>query len=359
MKDSQPDLAQVTYTRVAECLFRSDASGIYYALVKKSGKQIRRSLKTPDRKLAERRLAEFREKADSLDLTNGKARWTFDDIAGRWLDSRRPHLKASSALRREVSLKQLRPIFGTLPVRSITRVHCEDWAKARSPHIAASTFNNERETIKSVLDYAQREGLILANPAVVVTRRRLGRTNMVIPSREQFAAILATLRGFDIRYWMAADFLELLAYSGMRKGEANAFRWSDVDFARGSFTVTGGEFGTKNHEVRTVPLFPAFRAFLERLQARLQTGQPGEAPDLVVPLGNAKKALEAACKTNQFPHFSHHSMRHFFVSNAIEKNVDFKTIAAWVGHKDGGLLVAKTYGHLRDTHSFEMAQRMT
>jgi len=47
----------------------------------------------------------------------------------------------------------------------------------------------------------------------------------------------------------------------------------------------------------------------------------------------------------------------FFVSNAIEAGVDFKTIAAWVGHKDGGLLVAKTYGHLRDTHSFEMAQK--
>jgi len=52
-------------------------------------------------------------------------------------------------------------------------------------------------------------------------------------------------------------------------------------------------------------------------------------------------------------------MRHYFVSNAIEKNIDFKTIAAWVGHKDGGLLVAKTYGHLRDTHSFEMAKLMT
>ena len=39
--------------------------------------------------------------------------------------------------------------------------------------------------------------------------------------------------------------------------------------------------------------------------------------------------------------------------------MDFKVIASWVGHKDGGVLVAKTYGHLRDTHSFEMAKRMT
>ena len=47
------------------------------------------------------------------------------------------------------------------------------------------------------------------------------------------------------------------------------------------------------------------------------------------------------------------------MSNAIEKGIDFKTIASWIGHKDGGLLVAKTYVHLRDTHSMEMAKRMT
>jgi site-specific recombinase XerD len=52
-------------------------------------------------------------------------------------------------------------------------------------------------------------------------------------------------------------------------------------------------------------------------------------------------------------------MRHYFCSNAIEAGIDFKVIAGWLGHKDGGILVAKTYGHLRDTHSFEMAKRMT
>ena len=60
----------------------------------------------------------------------------------------------------------------------------------------------------------------------------------------------------------------------------------------------------------------------------------------------------------KFPRFTHHCLRHYFVSNAIEKGIDFKTIANWIGHKDGGLLVAKTYGHLRDSHSHEMAKLM-
>ncbi len=55
------------FVKVAECLYRNTSSKRYYALVKKSGKQIRRSLKTNDRKLADRRLREFREQIDRMD----------------------------------------------------------------------------------------------------------------------------------------------------------------------------------------------------------------------------------------------------------------------------------------------------
>jgi integrase len=79
----------------------------------------------------------------------------------------------------------------------------------------------------------------------------------------------------------------------------------------------------------------------------------------LISIASAKKSVGSACKKAKLPHFHHHLFRHFFVSQAIEAGVDFKTIAAWVGHKDGGVLVARTYGHLRDTHSAEMAKRMT
>jgi len=31
----------------------------------------------------------------------------------------------------------------------------------------------------------------------------------------------------------------------------------------------------------------------------------------------------------------------------------------WLGHKDGGALAMRVYGHLRDQHSAAMAQRVT
>jgi len=37
-------------------------------------------------------------------------------------------------------------------------------------------------------------------------------------------------------------------------------------------------------------------------------------------------------------------------------NADFMTIAQWVGHVDGGVLIGKVYGHLANEHRQRMAQ---
>jgi len=183
-----------------------------------------------------------------------------------------------------------------------------------------------------------------------------------------------------------------LAYSGLRLGEARAVRWQDINFEFGTLLVTGGEDGTRNHEVRTVPLFPPLRKLLEtmwnRRKSRLvhklrskgcgspsptgqssgagatpeqpvcgQVGEVSETP--IFKLESAKKALGTACRKLGLPNYGHHAMRHFFCSNAIEVGCDFKVIAGWLGHKDGGVLVARTYGHLRNEHSDAMAKRMT
>jgi len=129
--------------------------------------------------------------------------------------------------------------------------------------------------------------------------------------------------------------------------------WGCVDFERENFRITK----SKNSEPRTVPLFPSLRALLLRI--RRAQGPLATYQSPLVSIRSAMTALKSACKELGFPDFTHHSLRHFFCSNAIEAGVDFKTIAGWLGHKDGGMLVARTYGHLRDEHSAQMAKRMT
>ena len=38
--------------------------------------------------------------------------------------------------------------------------------------------------------------------------------------------------------------------------------------------------------------------------------------------------------------------------------IDFMTIAKWVGHQDGGILIGKVYGHLSNEHAQIQAQRL-
>ena len=77
---------QPVFHKVAENLYRLESSGGYYALIKKSGKQFRRSLKTKDRKLADRRLKELKGQIGCLTLTDD-AKLGFEAVANRWLES--------------------------------------------------------------------------------------------------------------------------------------------------------------------------------------------------------------------------------------------------------------------------------
>lgn len=47
--------------------------------------------------------------------------------------------------------------------------------------------------------------------------------------------------------------------------------------------------------------------------------------------------------------------RHIFATRCIESSVGLPTLAAWLGHKDGGFLCAQVYGHLCRKHSTAMA----
>ncbi len=343
------------FKRVAQCLYRNSTNNVYYALVKKQGKQHRKSLKTSDRQLAERRLIEFRGQITRFIAPSKDRNITFTELAKDWFETAKTRYKSSSARAAAGHLKQLNMFFGISPVRNIMSADFHNWEKNRGGTVSASSFNHEKSILVAILNYAIREGLILENRALTIKRRKTPKRKIVIPSKEQFATLISTIRSFGCRAWEGADLAEMLAYSGMRLSEATGMVWADIDFDRGQFTVTGGAKGTKNHEARTVPLFPALRTLFERIKPK----QKIESTERIIHISSAKKAISHACKKTGLPHFHHHLFRHFFVSQAIENGVDFKTIAAWVGHKDGGVLVAKTYGHLTDVHSAEMAKKMT
>src|SRR5207245_9861049 len=177
------------FRKVAPNLYR-DAAGRYYLLVKRGGKQFRRSLKTTDAALAKRRLREFQNQAGRLttDGTNSSIR--FNELAERWLAAKRPDLKASSAGRRETALKALAPYFNGRLVRAIGAKEVEAWKINRGPFISPRTWNIEVETLKQIFVYARDTlRIILDNPVGGLKRKKEPKAGIVVPSREQFRTL--------------------------------------------------------------------------------------------------------------------------------------------------------------------------
>lgn len=363
---------------VGDCLYRSSITDVYYGIFKRDGRQVKRSLKTTDRELAKRKLEELRRKVDRLTGDDAKTlpfteyrrdkktgEITDDLIGGlakRWFDAAAVSIKPKTVSMYQNSINMLAKHFGNMTVRSITLREIEQWATRRSGEVAARTFNADLEVLRRILDYACRHGMMLDNPAKEITRRRLSKEKIVVPTKDQFRKLLETMRknnGKD-----SADLVEFLGYSGCRLAEVvgdaahgkTPLTWGDVNFELKTFTVTGKGRGDEG-KTRTVPLFLPLERLLLTFKARLR--KEPKLNDSIFGIASAMTSIGHACKKLGLPKHHHHTMRHFFCSNCIEAGVDFKVIAGWLGHVDGGILVAKTYGHLRDQHSAMMAKRIT
>jgi integrase len=90
---------------------------------------------------------------------------------------------------------------------------------------------------------------------------------------------------------------------------------------------------------------------------RERAGEPLDAK--LFRVGECQKSLDRAAKKVGADRITHHDLRHFFATRCIESGVDVPTVSRWIGHKDGGALLMKTYGHLRRENSISQAQRVS
>ncbi len=158
------------------------------------------------------------------------------------------------------------------------------------------------------------------------------------------------------------DYLRFLQSSGAREQEALRVRWSDVDLERGHVTI-GADGDSKNREARAVDLNPQLRELLEGMASRrapdsqwlFPSPQRGERDDRA---RTFRESLLLARAAANVPDFGFHDLRRFFASRAVMSGIDFLTVSRWLGHKDGGILLGKSYAHLANEHRKAQAQRI-
>jgi integrase len=72
-----------------------------------------------------------------------------------------------------------------------------------------------------------------------------------------------------------------------------------------------------------------------------------------------RESLELARRHAKLRRIGFHDLRHHFCSYCVMSGIDFMTIAKWAGHRDGGILIGKVYGHLADEHTKLQARRVS
>jgi len=347
-------------------LLRYVPSGTYFARIRVGGKLIRRSLETTAVSVAKLKLADLdkeeRAKQENRErFVAGKA--TFNDLVKDYqtrLEANhriKPRTREYYNERLDAMLKSW-PDLGDFDVRKLKSEDCERWAAKYAVEASPTNFNNTISVLRTILEMGVERGIRYSNPAAGLKRTRVRQKELTLPSQHQFVELVHEIRRVPYGPGLAsADLVEFLAYGGFRKGEAANITWSDCDFDKGEIVVRGDpDTGTKNRDVRRVPMIPDMRKLLERLQKERPDAKPEDA---VMRVKECQGAINRVCRVLKIPRFTHHDLRHLFATRCIESGVDIPTVSRWLGHKDGGALAMKIYGHLRDQHSVAMAQKVS
>jgi len=347
-------------------LIRYAPSGMYFCRIRVQGRLIRKSLKTDVLSVAKLRLTDEEKKhrqaaQRQLAIQRGRGQMTFRES----LEIYRARLQANPDIKSKTkdyyeqrvdSLLKTWPGLEKTNLRDLSKQNCLDWAAKYDG--SATAFNNTVLVLRAILDIAIESGVIYENAARHVARRAVRPKELHLPDNAKFAELVQTIEKAGGRFSRdCADLVRFLAFGGFRLGEAKNTTWGDCDFAREEIIVRGDpDVGTKNSEVRRVPMIGEMLELLERLRNE----RPDESNTTsVMRVGECQKAMDAAGKKVGIAHLTHHDLRHLFATRCIESGVDIPTVSRWLGHKDGGALAMKVYGHLRNQHSAAMAEKVS
>jgi integrase len=177
-------------------------------------------------------------------------------------------------------------------------------------------------------------------------------------------------------------FIRFLALTGAREQEATRIAWRDVNFKTRRLVI-GADGKTKNHETRDLDMSDELIELLKEMEAKHPPDSQWLFPspqrgDKDLHVRNFRGCLNAVRGTprplhktwkgrqrktqevdGRFANIGFHTFRHLFISKCVMAGVDYMTIAEWVGHKDGGVLIGQVYGHLSQDHKAQVAKNLS
>lgn len=181
---------------------------------------------------------------------------------------------------------------------------------------------------------------LTVNPVGSLSGRKKRRVE--VPDKKTIVAMLGVASHREkVAIWLGA-------VCGLRIGEALALRYSDVSeheiMITRHLTPQGILPGTKNGDSRTVDMPPELFALLDKsllgTDAPLLAGRNRKTLSLNYSKKGRLKALLSVFGVGRY-----HDLRHFAITNLIQRGEPVPDVAEFAGHKDASVTM-ETYAHL-------------
>lgn len=261
---------------------------------------------------------------------------TFAEVAYDWWAEWEPRLAVQSMSAYKPSLATAIRELGSYTISDITPKDIAKYMRnLASQGYAQKTISNRRIVINKIFEYAIIEGDIQYNPcSSVQLPTGLKKTVRGAASLTDEDKIKETNHA-----WL---FPKIAIYTGLRKGEILALKWSDIDFEKEIIYITKS-VGHDNSRpfiktpkteagCRIVPLVKPLKALLKSQQKQPDQYIISDTGDS--PLTEKRfQTLYRKYKEEVGITATAHQLRHSFATVCIEKGVDIKSVSEILGHK--------------------------
>lgn len=292
---------------------------------------------------------------------------TFAEVADEWIAGHEKRVSDSTGRVYAICVNHQEEAFQSY-IKDIRPLDVQRYVrKLEAQGKAGNTVSTELSVLKMIFAYAVISGDIDTNPAAEVKKSRgLPKKERTALTEEQESIVKAQAMRRESDFWLFPYFL---LYTGMRRGEALALSYSDIDRKAGVIHVNKKLSYALSHKpkmemhlksengLRDVPLL----APLERVLPRDRAGLifPGRDGGFMTATW-LKHEWESYCRTvgfweivkydngkteEVFP-ITPHCFRHSFASICYEAGLDPRQAAQFLG--DTPEVVAKVYTHLRE-----------
>ena len=345
-----------SFQKVAECLYRYEPSGSYFALFKINGRQVRVKLGTKDIAHAKRLRDEHRRKYERVDVAAEKQ--TLSPLVEQFLENLSPRLALKTRDKKEKILRALCAFvprdgksLGSRKAGAITPTHVETFLNQTWGHALAKTRREFLNEISAFFKRCLKDRIIIENPCEGVAFNEIDPEHeRLTPDPEQVRAIHDDLlnQPFSDTRQVSADVLRFYAGAGLGTAETSNLLVSDVDWKNEQIRIRRQKTG----RLWTIPIFPDVREMLAR---RCEGKDGGER---VFSVREIKHGLASACTRLGLPQFSPRSFRRYFITRSLDAGVDPRVVASWQGHRDARL-VLEVYSQVSEDKKRKEALKLT